>query len=235
MRKSVARSFTALIFSPLSAGSFRFSSSLSERCRAAPCFAIRSLQVLRSSSLLERVFNVPCSSLLSDCEAGSSSPESSAKGGMEKKNSFHGYPRTVLTRHHRGQGDLLPPPVRRQLPGRGVVVTASPGSRPWCGGAMRDITQSPEEASKGLLWLSPGFGSGLLRPSDGGWHGGQCAGATREGLRTKPPLSTHGHGSQAQCQCTLHRERTSRGLCKVCFGQDKLFHPRERSQRHRGE
>lgn len=155
MRKSVARSFTALIFSPLSAGSFRFSSSLSERCRAAPCFAIRSLQVLRSSSLLERVFNVPCSSLLSDCEAGSSSPESSAKGGMEKKkNSFHGYSRTVLTRYHRGQGDLLPPPMCRQLCwGWGSRPPHPPGSGARCGGAMRDVTQSPEAVSEGFLWL----------------------------------------------------------------------------------
>lgn len=110
MRKSVARSFTALIFSPLSAGTFRFSSSLSERCRAAPCFAIRSLQVLRSSSLLERVFNVPCSSLLSDCEAGSSSPESSAKGGMEKK-WFPWLPPDHTNLPSQRAGDLLPPPM----------------------------------------------------------------------------------------------------------------------------
>lgn len=125
MRKSVARSFTALIFSPLSAGTFRFSSSLSERCRAAPCFAIRSLQVLRSSSLLERVFNVPCSSLLSDCEAGSSSPESSAKGGMEKK-WFPWLPPDHTNLPSQRAGDLLPPPATSCLLPWGREVTPSP-------------------------------------------------------------------------------------------------------------
>lgn len=65
--------------------------------------------------------------------------------------------------------------------------------------------------------------------------GGTGGGATEEGPRGKPPLSMHGHGSQAQRQCALHWEQTSQGLCKVCFGQDKLFHPREKSQRHKGE
>ncbi|KAF3850815.1 hypothetical protein F7725_012587, partial [Dissostichus mawsoni] len=75
MRKRVARSLTALIFSPPSTGTFSPSSSLSERCRAAPCLAIRSLHVLRSSSLLTRIFRVPWSSLRSDWDVGSSSPE----------------------------------------------------------------------------------------------------------------------------------------------------------------
>lgn len=79
MRKSVARSFTCLIFSVLSAGSRRVSSSLRERCRAVPCLAIRSLQVLRSSTLLDRVRSVLCSSVLSVCDTDSS-PESSASG-----------------------------------------------------------------------------------------------------------------------------------------------------------
>lgn len=79
MRKSVARSFTCLIFSVLSAGSRRVSSSLRERCRAVPCLAIRSLQVLRSSTLLDRVRSVLCSSVLSVCDTDSS-PESSAGG-----------------------------------------------------------------------------------------------------------------------------------------------------------
>lgn len=77
MRKRVARSLTALIFSPPSTGTFRPSSSLSERCKAAPCFAMRSLHVLRSSSLLTSIFKVPWSSLRPDWDVGSSSPESS--------------------------------------------------------------------------------------------------------------------------------------------------------------
>lgn len=56
--KSVARSLTCLIFSLLSAGSFRDSSSLRERCKAVPCLAIKSLHVLRSSTLLESVRRV---------------------------------------------------------------------------------------------------------------------------------------------------------------------------------
>lgn len=79
MRKRVARSFTALIFSPPSTGTFRPSSSLRERCRAAPCLAIRSLHVLRSSSLLTRILSVPWISLRSDWDVGSSSPESSER------------------------------------------------------------------------------------------------------------------------------------------------------------
>lgn len=75
--KSVARSLTCLIFSLLSAGSFRDSSSLRERCRAVPCLAIKSLHVLRSSTLLESVRRVLWSSVLSVCETDSSSPESS--------------------------------------------------------------------------------------------------------------------------------------------------------------
>ena len=75
--KSVARSLTCLIFSLLSAGSRRASSSLSERCSAVPCLAIRSLQVLRSSTLLDRVRSVFCSSVLSVWETDSSSPDSS--------------------------------------------------------------------------------------------------------------------------------------------------------------
>lgn len=52
---------------------------------------------------------MPCSSLLSDCEAGSSSPESSAKGGMEKKKKqFPWLPLDCTS----GQGDLLPPPAQ---------------------------------------------------------------------------------------------------------------------------
>jgi len=77
MRKSVARSLTCLIFSELSGGSLRFSSSLSERCKAVPCLAMRSLHVDRSSTLLVRVRSVFCTSVLSVCEAGSSSAESS--------------------------------------------------------------------------------------------------------------------------------------------------------------
>ena len=80
MRKRVARSLTALIFSPPSTGTRSPSSSLSDRCSAAPCLAIRSLQVLRSSSLLTSVFSVPWISLRSDCDVGSSSPESSGRG-----------------------------------------------------------------------------------------------------------------------------------------------------------
>lgn len=79
MRKRVARSLTALIFSLPSTGTFRPSSSLSERCRAAPCLAIRSLHVLRSSSLLTSIFRVPWISLRSDWDVGSSSPESSER------------------------------------------------------------------------------------------------------------------------------------------------------------
>lgn len=79
MRKRVARSLTCLIFSVLSAGSRRVSSSLRERCSAVPCLAIRSLQVLRSSTLLDRVRSVLCSSVLSVCDTDSS-PESSAGG-----------------------------------------------------------------------------------------------------------------------------------------------------------
>ncbi|MEQ2207272.1 hypothetical protein XENOCAPTIV_009657, partial [Xenoophorus captivus] len=79
MRKRVARSLTALIFSPPSNGTFSPSSSLRERCRAAPCLAMRSLQVLRSSSLLTSIFRVPWISLRSDCDVGSSSPESSGR------------------------------------------------------------------------------------------------------------------------------------------------------------
>lgn len=82
MRKRVARSLTALIFSPPSRGTFRPSSSLRERCRAAPCLAIRSLQVLRSSSLLTRIFKVPWISLRSDWDVGSSSPESSERSKL---------------------------------------------------------------------------------------------------------------------------------------------------------
>lgn len=81
--KSVARSLTCLIFSLLSAGNFRDSSSLRERCRAVPCLAIKSLHVLKSSTLLERVRRVFCSSVLSVCETDSSSPDSSA--GMKRK------------------------------------------------------------------------------------------------------------------------------------------------------
>lgn len=121
MRKSVARSFTALIFSPLSAGRRRLSSSLSERCRAAPCLAISSLQVLRSSSLLDRVFRGPCSSLLSDCEAGSSSPESSARGGMERR-AFPWLPRGQGP----GTGDIPPATA-------GLGVAAPPRSTAWWG------------------------------------------------------------------------------------------------------
>lgn len=79
MRKRVALSLTALIFSPPSNGTFSPSSSLRERCRAAPCLAIRSLQVLRSSSLLTSTFRVPWISLRSVCDVGSSSPESSGR------------------------------------------------------------------------------------------------------------------------------------------------------------
>ncbi|KAL0627698.1 hypothetical protein AAY473_001008 [Plecturocebus cupreus] len=39
----------------ITAGNFRDSNSLSERCRAVPCLAIKSLHVLKSSTLLERV------------------------------------------------------------------------------------------------------------------------------------------------------------------------------------
>lgn len=79
MRKSVARSLTCLILSVLSGGSRRASSSLRERCRAVPCLAIRSLQVLRSSTLLDKIRRVFCSSVLSVCDTDSS-PESSAGG-----------------------------------------------------------------------------------------------------------------------------------------------------------
>lgn len=60
-----------------------------------------------------------------------------------------------------------------------------------------------------------------------GWvmGGGVAQGATGKG---HVPLSPHGHGSWAQRQCALHRDPTRRGLCEVCFGQDELFHPRER-------
>lgn len=85
MRKRVARSLTALIFSPPSTGTFRPSSSLRERCRAAPCLAIKSLHVLRSSSLLISIFRVPWISLRSDWDVGSSSPESSKWQGSHKK------------------------------------------------------------------------------------------------------------------------------------------------------
>lgn len=78
MRKSVARSLTCLILSVLSGGSLRASSSLRERCRAVPCLAIRSLQVLRSSTLLDKIRRVFCSSVLSVCDTDSS-PESSAE------------------------------------------------------------------------------------------------------------------------------------------------------------
>lgn len=84
--KSVARSLTCLIFSLLSAGSLRDSSSLRERCSAVPCLAIRSLHVLRSSTLLDKVRRVFCSSVLSVCETDSSSPDSSAaaKGNLHE-------------------------------------------------------------------------------------------------------------------------------------------------------
>lgn len=101
-----------------------------------------------------------------------------------------------------------------------------PGAERGGGEARRDVTHNPEEASGGFPWLSPGFGSGL---GDGG---GVAQGATGKG---HVPLSPHGHRSRAQCQCALHRDPTRQGLCEVCFGQDELFHPRERSQRHRGE
>lgn len=58
MRKRVARSFTTFSFSPLSDGILRLSSSFRERWRAAPCLAMRSLHVLRSSSFSERVLRV---------------------------------------------------------------------------------------------------------------------------------------------------------------------------------
>lgn len=81
MRKSVARSLTCLIFSVLSAGRRRLSSSLSERCRAVPCLAIRSLQVLRSSTLLDSVRRVLCSSVLSVWDTDSSPESSGGKMG----------------------------------------------------------------------------------------------------------------------------------------------------------
>lgn len=58
MRKRVARSFTTFSFSPLSAGILRPSSSVSERWSAAPCLAMRSLHVLRSSNFKDRFFRV---------------------------------------------------------------------------------------------------------------------------------------------------------------------------------
>jgi hypothetical protein len=83
MRKSVARSLTAFSFSPLSQGILRLSSSFRERCRAAPCFEMRSLHVLSSASLPESSLRVWWSSLLSVGEAvsSSSSPESSVGKG----------------------------------------------------------------------------------------------------------------------------------------------------------
>lgn len=59
IRKRVARSLTALTRSVPSADPRSSSSSLRERWRAAPCFPISSLQVLRSSSLLARVLSTP--------------------------------------------------------------------------------------------------------------------------------------------------------------------------------
>lgn len=96
IRKRVALSLTALIFSPPSRGIFSPSSSLRDRCRAAPCLAIRSLHVLRSSSLLTSILRVPWISLRSDWAAGSSSPESSGRERSEvSKHTF------LLQWHHR--------------------------------------------------------------------------------------------------------------------------------------
>ncbi len=88
MRKSVALSLTALIFSPPSRGTRKVSSSLRDRCSAAPCLDIRSLHVLKSSNLLARVLRVPWISLWSDWEVGSSSAESSTQ--RETQNTGYG-------------------------------------------------------------------------------------------------------------------------------------------------
>lgn len=81
MRNRVARSFTAFTLSALSADPRSSSSSLRERWRAAPCFPISSLQVLRSSSLLARVLSTPWVRARSSWGTGPSSPESSSHRG----------------------------------------------------------------------------------------------------------------------------------------------------------
>lgn len=88
MRKRVARSLTAFTLSVLSAHPRSSSSSLRERWRAAPCFPISSLQVLRSSSLPARVLSTPWVSARSSWGTGPSSPESSSnkhKTGSRKR------------------------------------------------------------------------------------------------------------------------------------------------------
>lgn len=78
MRKRVARSLTAFTLSVLSALPRKSSSSLRERWRAAPCFPISSLQVLRSSSFPARVLSTPWVRARSSWGPGPSSPESSS-------------------------------------------------------------------------------------------------------------------------------------------------------------
>lgn len=90
IRKRVARSFTAFTRSLLSEQPRRSSSSLRERWRAAPCFPISSLQVLRSSSLVARVLSTPWVRARSSWGTDPSSPESSAhkdkhKAGVSKR------------------------------------------------------------------------------------------------------------------------------------------------------
>lgn len=93
----MARSFTAFSFSLLSHGILRPSSSLRERWSAAPCLAMRSLHVLRSSNFKERFLMVLWSSLLSagEADSSSSSPESSIRGNRI---------RVVITDQHGTRG-----------------------------------------------------------------------------------------------------------------------------------
>lgn len=84
MRKRVARSLTAFTLSVLSEDPRSSSSSLRERWRAAPCFPISSLQVLRSSSLLARLLSTPWVRARSSWGTGPSSPESSSHKGKKK-------------------------------------------------------------------------------------------------------------------------------------------------------
>lgn len=84
MRKRVARSLTAFTLSVLSEDPRSSSSSLRERWRAAPCFPISSLQVLRSSSLLARLLSTPWVRARSSWGTGPSSPESSSHKDKKK-------------------------------------------------------------------------------------------------------------------------------------------------------
>lgn len=105
MRKSVARSLTCLILSVLSGGRRRASSSLRERCRAVPCLAIRSLQVLRSSTLLDKIRSVFCSSVLSVCDTDSS-PESSVGGKGTESVGLSWHARSCLWSCQEGHGGM---------------------------------------------------------------------------------------------------------------------------------